>query len=131
MKILLLATANNSLCQRLAIELVDHGHTVAVEVAGNGDEMLRSVSSHSPDLIIAPMLKSAIPEAIWSRHICLVVHPGIVGDRGPSSLDWAIATGERNWGVTILQADAEMDADPVWATREFPLPEAPITKSSL
>jgi putative two-component system protein, hydrogenase maturation factor HypX/HoxX len=131
MKILLLATANNSLCQRLAIQLVDRDHCVAVAVAGSGDEMLHSVSSHSPDLIIAPMLKSAIPEAIWSRHICLVVHPGIEGDRGPSSLDWAIAKGERSWGVTILQAEAEMDAGPVWATREFPLPETPVTKSSL
>jgi putative two-component system hydrogenase maturation factor HypX/HoxX len=131
MKILLLATANNSLCQRMAIELGDRDHSVAVEVVSRSDEMLRSVSSHSPDLIIAPILKSAIPEAIWSRHICLVVHPGIEGDRGPSSLDWAIATGESIWGVTILQAVAEMDAGPVWASREFPLPETPITKSSL
>jgi putative two-component system hydrogenase maturation factor HypX/HoxX len=131
MKILFLATANNSLCQRLAIELVDRGHTVPVETVGSGDDMLRAVSGHSPDLIVAPMLKSPIPEAIWSRRMCLVVHPGIEGDRGPSSLDWAIATGETSWGVTVLQAEAALDAGPVWATREFPLPEAPITKSSL
>jgi putative two-component system protein, hydrogenase maturation factor HypX/HoxX len=34
------------------------------------------------------------------------VHPGIKGDRGPSSLDWAIANHEKTWGVTILQAAA-------------------------
>ena len=83
--------------------------------------MLSSVAEHAPELIIAPMLKSAIPEAIWSRYICLIVHPGIKGDRGASSLDWAIMTGEKTWGVTILQAAAEMDAGPIWATREFPL----------
>ena len=40
-------------------------------------------------------------------------------------------TGEKTWGVTVLQAAAEMDAGPIWATREFPLGETPITKSSL
>jgi putative two-component system protein, hydrogenase maturation factor HypX/HoxX len=54
------------------------------------------------------MLKIAIPEQVWSRYICVIVHPGIKGDRGPSSLDWAIANRERTWGVTILQATAEL-----------------------
>jgi hypothetical protein len=47
--------------------------------------------------------------------------PGIVGDRGPSALDWAITLQEQSWGVTVLQAESEMDAGPVWATQEFPL----------
>ena len=37
---------------------------------------------------------------------CLVVHPGIRGDRGPSALDWAILDGESAWGVTVLEANA-------------------------
>ena len=32
----------------------------------------------SPELIVAPFLKRAIPESIWSKHVCLIVHPGIV-----------------------------------------------------
>jgi putative two-component system hydrogenase maturation factor HypX/HoxX len=58
-----------------------------------------------------------------------VVHPGIPGDRGPSALDWAILNGERSWGVTVLQANAELDAGDIWASAEFPLREA--SKSSL
>ena len=27
----------------------------------------------------------------------------------------------REWGVTVLQAEAEMDAGPVWATASFPM----------
>jgi putative two-component system hydrogenase maturation factor HypX/HoxX len=50
-----------------------------------------------------------------------VVHPGPVGDRGPSALDWAILRGVQEWGVTLLQAEAEMDAGPVWAARRFPM----------
>ena len=72
--------------------------------------MIAAVSREAPDLIIAPMLKIAIPKEIWSRHLCLIVHPGINGDRGPSSLDWAIANGEKSWGVTILEAAEELDA---------------------
>ena len=129
MRILFLTSAHNSLSQRLSIELIERGHALRVTLATSGDYMMNSVFEHTPDLIIAPMLKIAIPEAIWARHICLIVHPGIVGDRGPSSLDWAIMTGERTWGVTILQASAVMDGGAIWATREFPLPEGPITKS--
>jgi putative two-component system hydrogenase maturation factor HypX/HoxX len=48
------------------------------------------------------------------------VHPGPHGDRGPSSLDWAIELGAAEWGVTVLEASAEMDGGDVWATRTFP-----------
>ena len=131
MKIHFLTSAHNSLSQRLLIELTARGHAVSVTLASGSDVMLKSVAEHTPDLIIAPMLKVAIPEAIWSKHVCLIVHPGIKGDRGASSLDWAIMMGEKTWGVTILQAAAEMDAGPIWATREFPLNETSMTKSSL
>jgi putative two-component system hydrogenase maturation factor HypX/HoxX len=59
----------------------------------------------------------------------LIIHPGIVGDRGPSALDWAVLEGEAEWGVTVLEAEAEMDAGPVWASATFPMRAA--TKSSL
>ena len=59
------------------------------------------------------------------------MHPGIRGDRGPSSLDWAIANNEKSWGVSILEAATEFDAGPMWASHEFALDESPPTKSSL
>ena len=49
--------------------------------------------------------------------------------RGPSALDWAILKGVRRWGVTVLQAEREMDAGPVWASADFPM--RPAAKSSL
>jgi putative two-component system hydrogenase maturation factor HypX/HoxX len=121
MRILFLTSAHNSLSQRLLIELTGLGHQITVTIAASEDAMLQSVAAHRPDLIIAPMLKDAIPEAVWSHYTCLIVHPGIKGDRGPSSLDWAIMNSEESWGVTILQAAAEFDMGPVWAAREFSL----------
>jgi putative two-component system protein, hydrogenase maturation factor HypX/HoxX len=93
--------------------------------------MITAALREMSDLIIAPMLKIAIPKEVWSRHLCLIVHPGIKGDRGPSSLDWAIANNEKVWGITILEAADEFDAGPVWASHEFAVDADPSAKSSL
>ena len=119
MKILFLTTAHNSLSQRAFVELVDRGHTVVVVIASSEDVMLEAVEHEHPDLIVAPMLKKVIPASIWQHHTCLIIHPGIKGDRGPSSLDWAILNGHQEWGVTLLQAGADMDAGDIWAWRTF------------
>ncbi len=119
MKIVFFTTAHNSLSQRAFVELVDRGHTVIVVIASSEEVMLEAVEREQPDLIVAPMLKKVIPASIWQQHTCLIVHPGIKGDRGPSSLDWAILHAHEEWGVTLLQADAEMDAGAIWAWRTF------------
>jgi putative two-component system hydrogenase maturation factor HypX/HoxX len=119
MQILFLVSAHNSLSQRAEIELTELGHEVHVAVVESAEEMEDAVAEHEPALIACPMLKSFIPESIWSTHRCLVVHPGPVGDRGPSSLDWAIELEASEWGVTVLEANGEADAGDVWATRTF------------
>jgi putative two-component system hydrogenase maturation factor HypX/HoxX len=123
MHILLVASAFNSLTQRVLAELQDRGHTVGVELALGNDEALReAVRTHAPQLIVAPMLTTAIPEDIWRAHTCLIVHPGPPGDRGPSSLDWTLRDGAESWGVTVLAAVAEMDAGDVWAWSPLKVP---------
>jgi putative two-component system hydrogenase maturation factor HypX/HoxX len=129
MRILLLAGSFNSLTQRLYVELADRGHELSVEFDIADSVTEEAAALFAPDLIVAPFLKRAIPEGVWRRHVCLIVHPGIVGDRGPSALDRAIQDGESEWGVTVLQAEAEMDAGPVWASATFPMRVG--TKSSL
>jgi len=131
MRILFLTSAHNSLSQRLWTELGERGHEISVCVAATGEEMIAAVSREVPDLIISPMLKIAIPEEVWSRHLCLIVHPGIKGDRGPSSLDWAIANKEKVWGVTIVEAADEFDTGAIWASHEIALEADAPAKSSL
>ena len=108
MRILFLTHSFNSLAQRLFSELRARGHVVSIEFDISDSVAEEAVALFRPDLIVAPYLRRAIPESIWSRNVCLIVHPGIPGDRGPSALDWAIQNGEREWGVTVLQANAEM-----------------------
>lgn len=119
MRILLLTHAFNSLSQRLFVELGEMGHEVSVEFDVSDTVSIEAVRIFKPQLIIAPFLKRMIPEAIWRHHCCLIVHPGIVGDRGPSALDWAILNRESEWGVTILQANGEADAGDIWASSDF------------
>ncbi|MGA7676149.1 MAG: hydrogenase maturation protein [Rhizomicrobium sp.] len=129
MRILLLVHSFNSLSQRLHVELRERGHDVSVEFDINDAVTREAVELFNPDVILAPFLKRAIPEDVWRTRRCLIVHPGIVGDRGPSALDWAVLDAETQWGVTVLEAEAEMDAGPVWASATFPMRAA--TKSSL
>jgi putative two-component system protein, hydrogenase maturation factor HypX/HoxX len=129
MRVLFLVSAHNSLSQRAWIALTELGHEVAVALVDSATAMEAAVGEHRPQLIVCPMLKRLIPESIWAGHRCLIVHPGPRGDRGPSSLDWAIELGTREWGVTVLEANGDLDAGDVWATRTFRMRE--VGKSSL
>jgi putative two-component system protein, hydrogenase maturation factor HypX/HoxX len=129
LRILFLVSAHNSLSQRAYIALTELGHEVEVAVVETAEAMEAAVARHRPELIVCPILKKIIPESIWANHRCLIVHPGPVGDRGPSSLDWAIELGAAEWGVTVLQATGEVDGGDIWGTRNFRTRE--VGKSSL
>jgi putative two-component system hydrogenase maturation factor HypX/HoxX len=124
MRILLLTHSFNSLAQRLFAQLRAREHEVSIEFDISDTVTEEAVALFRPELVLAPFLKRAIPESVWGRYLCLVVHPGIEGDRGPSALDWALQQGLPAWGVTVLQAQAEMDGGPVWASETFDLPHA-------
>ncbi|WP_248927063.1 hydrogenase maturation protein [Paenibacillus hamazuiensis] len=129
MLILFLTTAHNSMSQRMYAELTGRGHRIAIQIVNSEQDMIDAAERHEPELILAPFLKIMIPKSVWSRHTTLVVHPGIKGDRGPFSLDWAIMDGNEEWGVTLLQADEEMDAGDIWATAHFRMKN--VSKSRL
>ncbi len=129
MRVLFLVHSFNSLSQRLYVELRELGHEVSVEYDVNDAVTRQAMELFEPDIVLAAFLKRAIAEDVWRAVPCLIVHPGVRGDQGPSALDWAVLRRDKVWGVTVLQAEAEMDAGPVWAWREFPM--RPASKSSL
>jgi putative two-component system hydrogenase maturation factor HypX/HoxX len=129
LRILFVTSAHNSLSQRAYIALTEMGHQVTVQVVDSPEIIEAAVNAHDPDLVVCPMLKQFIPETVWRKYTCLVVHPGPHGDRGPSSLDWAIELGFDEWGVTVLEAVEEADAGDIWETRKFKM--RPVGKSSI
>lgn len=129
MRILLLSSAYNSLTQHAHVELKAMGHQLGVAIGATGDAMREAVRQFQPDLVLCPMLAQVIPRDLWEKYPCLILHPGIVGDRGGNSLDWAILNEEPEWGVTVVQAAEHVDSGPIWATYEFKMRAA--SKSSL
>jgi len=47
-----------------------------------------------------------------------------------SSLDWAILERQKSWGVTVLEAPAQIDTGDILSTGNFPVPDN-ATKTSL
>ncbi|ADV45362.1 hydrogenase maturation protein [Nitratifractor salsuginis] len=123
MRVLLLVSAFNSLSQQVFCRLEDLDYEVSVEFARSEDLMEEAVKLWKPDLILCPYLMQKVPETIWQKTPTIIVHPGPPGDRGPSSLDWAVLRCERSWGVTLLQANEEMDGGDIWASGTFVMPE--------
>ncbi|MGP1683927.1 MAG: formyltransferase family protein, partial [Giesbergeria sp.] len=130
MRILLLTHSFNSLSQRLFSLLRERGHEVSVELDIADSVTEEAVNLFHPDVVLAPFLKRRIPASVWMRTVCLVVHPGLPGDRGPSALDWMLMRGDAHWGVTVLQAVADFDAGEVWAWESFAVRPG-ATKSSV
>ena len=98
---------------------------IETETVTTLDSMMSAAQLHEPDIIICPYMTRKIPEAVFCNphRPCLIVHPGIAGDRGASSLDWAILEKKTTWGVTVIQAADIIDAGDIWSTCEFSLPD--------
>lgn len=130
-KVLLMVSALNGLSQRVWCALERYRHDVSIHIADRSSDVRVAARAAQPDLILCPFLKAKVPEDVWTNWTTIIIHPGPVGDRGPSSLDWAISEAEPMWGVTALQAVDEMDAGPIWASRTFVMPEIPLRKSAI
>ncbi|MGF6149372.1 hydrogenase maturation protein [Pseudomonas fluorescens] len=132
LKIILLSSAFNGLTQRAWLDLRQSGHEPSVVLFTDEASVCRQIEESAADLVICPFLKDRVPQQLWSNpdRPVVIIHPGIVGDRGASALDWAITQQVSRWGVTALQAVEEMDAGPIWSTYEFSMP-TDVRKSEL
>ncbi|WP_434777530.1 hydrogenase maturation protein [Neisseria sp. Ec49-e6-T10] len=133
LKIVVLSSAFNGLTQRAWLALQEAGHQVTFLLFTDEEAVVLAIEKAQPDLVICPFLKDRVPEVLWqnTQRPIVVIHPGIIGDRGASALDWAIVQQKDTWGVTALQTVEEMDAGPIWASDEFTMPCDPIRKSVL
>jgi len=117
------------MCQNIHSELLWQKHEIYIELADNDERIKERVFSLDPEIVICPMLRTRIPEEVWRAYVCIIVHPGIKGDRGPSSLDWAIVEGQKEWGTTLMQATEKFDGGNIWSSNTFEM--RPGSKSSI
>ena len=70
----------------------------------------------NPDLIVVVAYGQILPPAILDlpRFGCLNVHTSLLPKyRGAAPIQWAIANGEAETGVTIMKMDAGLDTGPI------------------
>jgi methionyl-tRNA formyltransferase len=78
----------------------------------------------SPDLIVVMAYGQILPETILSlpKFGCVNVHTSLLPKyRGAAPIQWAIANGETETGVTIMKMDAGMDTGPILNQRATPI----------
>jgi methionyl-tRNA formyltransferase len=77
-----------------------------------------------PDLMVVVAYGQILSQAILElpTHGCLNVHTSLLPKyRGAAPIQWAIADGEPETGVTIMKMDAGLDTGPVLSTRRTPI----------
>jgi methionyl-tRNA formyltransferase len=78
----------------------------------------------NPDLIAVVAYGQILPPAILElpRHGCLNVHTSLLPKyRGAAPIQWAIANGDTETGVTIMKMDVGLDTGPIISQRHTPI----------
>jgi len=88
------------------------------------EEVRRVLETISPDACVVAAYGKILPE--WMLAIprlgCINVHASLLPKyRGAAPINWAIANGERETGITIMQMDVGMDTGPILAQRAMPI----------
>jgi len=91
------------------------------------EKFISELRELKPDLIVVVAYGQILPQAILDlpRFGCVNVHTSLLPKyRGAAPIQWAIADGEAETGVTLMQMDAGLDTGPILAARRTPiLPE--------
>ncbi len=83
-------------------------------------ETLERLRELAPDLIVVVAYGQLLPQALLEipRRGCLNIHTSLLPRwRGAAPIQWAMATGDAQTGVTLMRMDAGLDTGPILATR--------------
>jgi methionyl-tRNA formyltransferase len=88
------------------------------------EEFIARLRELRPDLIVVVAYGQILPQSILDlpRHGCLNVHTSLLPSyRGAAPIQWAIANGDTETGVTIMKMDAGLDTGPIVSQRRTPI----------
>ena len=88
------------------------------------EQFIAELRALQPDLIVVVAYGQILPPAILDlpRHGCLNVHTSLLPKyRGAAPIQWAIANGDTETGVTIMKMDAGLDTGDIVAQRRTPI----------
>lgn len=92
----------------------------------NNEDVRAVFERIAPDVCVVAAYGRILPE--WLLRLprlgCINVHASLLPKyRGAAPINWAIARGERETGITIMQMDAGMDTGPMLARRPVEIAE--------
>jgi methionyl-tRNA formyltransferase len=79
------------------------------------------IAAEAPDLIVVVAYGHILPKSILDipRTMCINVHASLLPRyRGAAPINWAVARGETETGVTIMKMDEGMDTGPMLHVRK-------------
>src|ERR1017187_10087506 len=84
------------------------------------EQFIGELRALKPDLIVVVAYGHILPQAILDlpKFGCLNVHTSLLPKyRGAAPIQWAIASGETETGVTVMKMDAGLDTGPIVSQR--------------
>lgn len=87
-------------------------------------EFLSALSALAPEIVIVVAYGRILPRAVLDLPArgCLNVHASLLPRyRGAAPIQWAIARGESETGVTLMQMEEGLDSGPVLLQRSCPI----------
>ena len=87
-------------------------------------EVLEQLTTWHPDLIVIAAYGKILPTTILDLplHGCINVHASLLPKyRGAAPIQWAIADGEAETGITIMQVSQQMDAGDILLQKATPI----------
>lgn len=88
------------------------------------EKFVEQLREFQPDLIAVAAFGQILPKAILDlpRHGCLNVHTSLLPKyRGAAPIQWAMANGDTETGVTIMKMDVGMDTGDILSQRTTPI----------
>jgi len=100
------------------------GLPVLQPLKARDEKFIGELRELKPDIMLVVAYGQILPQAMLDLppHGCLNVHTSLLPKyRGAAPIQWAIADGEPETGVTIMQMDAGLDTGPILSTRRTPI----------
>jgi methionyl-tRNA formyltransferase len=96
------------------------------------EKFIAELRELKPDLMVVVAYGQILPQSILDLPLqgCLNVHTSLLPKyRGAAPIQWAIANGEAETGVTIMKMDAGLDTGPILSMRRTPILPADDSQS--
>jgi len=119
-------SGRNLVAQPPAVKVLalNAGLPVLQPAKARDSQFLAELIPFQPDLIVVAAFGQILPTTILDlpKHGCINVHTSLLPKyRGAAPIQWAIAHGDPETGVTIMKMDAGMDTGAILTQRTTPI----------